>query len=107
MLVTAYCSAKIRETALTEIIVGLERRYLFEFVLAREATLFDIAERSLRRGKSSEQILAARLCALLCIQLGGDCSETYSKIRPLLLTVCCDVTVSPLSRAAVRCKSLY
>ncbi|GAV07907.1 hypothetical protein RvY_17687 [Ramazzottius varieornatus] len=93
-------SAKTRETALAEISLGLERRYLFEFVLAREATLFDIVERSLRRGKSTEQILAARLCALLCIQLGADCMETYSKIRPLLLTVFCDVAVSPLSRAA-------
>ncbi|OQV14095.1 putative Interferon-related developmental regulator 1 [Hypsibius exemplaris] len=93
-------SVKSRETALAEINLGLERRLLYDFIVGRVETFADIVERSLRRGKSAEQNLAARLSALLCVQLGGDCGEFFNKVRSALLTTYSDVSVSALARAA-------
>lgn len=101
MYYSTTCSVKTRETALAEINLGLERCLLSDFIADRQVTFTDIVERSLRRGKSLEQILATRLAALVCIQLGPDCGEIYTKIRPLVLSVYTDASVAPLARAGV------
>lgn len=94
-------SAKSRETALESMISAFERRYLFEFVMERHMTLADIVERSLKRGKSREQVLAAKMASLLCVQLGSQCTQVCAQTRPILITVSSDAAVSAEARTAV------
>ena len=100
MFVVSYRAAT-RVKALQEINVKLERRLFFDFVDERKVTFADIVERSLRRGKPAEQVLAARLFSLLCVQLGVECGEIYEQLRPVLLTTFSDTTVPAVTRGAV------
>lgn len=75
-----------------------------EFIEERRATIMDIIEKSLKRGKGKEQALAAKMAALLLIQLQGD-DEIVKALCPLLQTMALDNTVSPDARTAA-CTSL-
>ncbi|XP_055340004.1 interferon-related developmental regulator 2-like isoform X2 [Paramacrobiotus metropolitanus] len=93
-------SAKSREASLAELCSGFERRLLYDFIAGREDTLADIVERSLHRGKTTEQVLAGRLASLIFVQLGSDCGEFYGKIRNLLLTTHTNASVPAAARSA-------
>lgn len=69
----------------------------------RRLTISDGIERSLRKGRSEEQGAAATLAPLLCVQLGvGEASEEICRnLKPILLTVATDKSVSPVARAKV------
>lgn len=75
-----------------------------DFIEERQATIMDIIERSLKRGKGPEQALAAKMAALLLIQLQGD-DEIVKILAPLLQTTALDKTVTPDARAKC-CTSL-
>lgn len=76
------------------------QRYLPEFVDDRKITIMDLVEKSVKRGKGVEQSWAARLGALLIIQVGGD-EEITKTLSPVLLTIALDNSVSFDARAKV------
>lgn len=63
----------------------------------------DSLERCLKKGKGEEQVYAAIGVALLFLQLGAteETEEAFKAIRPLLLTLMLDTSVSCKARAAV------
>ena len=75
-----------------------------DFVDDRRATIMDVIEKSLKRGKGQEQALAARMGALLLIQLQGD-EEVVKTLAPLLQHTALDATASSDARAKA-CQSL-
>lgn len=74
-----------------------------DFVGGRQLTLVDCAERGLKKGKGAEQETAAKLIALLCIQLGAvaDSEAIYKEQKNFLLTLMADASVQPGARAQV------
>lgn len=79
-------SAQTRAQAIQAITEVLQHRYIPDFVEDRKVTIQDIIEKSLRRGKGSEQEWAARLAPLLLIELGGN-GEIATSLNQHLLTV--------------------
>lgn len=75
-------SAQTRTQAIQTICETLQHRHIPDFVDDRKITIMDIVEKSLRRGKGTEQEWAARLAPLLIIQLGGEdhISSTLAQI---------------------------
>lgn len=61
----------------------------------------DCVERSLKKGRGSEQVSAASLAPLLCVQLGaGDASEQVLRdLRPVLSSTAHDNSAVPTARA--------
>jgi hypothetical protein len=74
------------------------KKFVPEFVDNRKITIQDIIERSLKKGKGSEQIAAANLATSLCIQLRGDADDLYREIKPILITLMTDKSASVLAR---------
>lgn len=74
-----------------------------DFVGGRRMTLMDCAERGLKKGRGAEQEAAARLLALLCLQLGptGESESIYKDQKLYLLTLMADHSVAPGARAQV------
>lgn len=93
-------SAQSRTTALQAICEILMQRYLPEFVDDRKITIMDLVEKSVKRGKGLEQAWAARLAALLVIQVGND-EEIIKTLTPLLRTAALDPSVGYDARAKV------
>lgn len=93
-------SAQIRTTALQAICEILMQRYLPEFVDDRKITIMDLVEKSVKRGKGLEQAWAARLAALLVIQVGND-EEIIKTLTPILRVTALDPSVSYDARAKV------
>lgn len=79
-------SAQTRAQALQAITEIFQHRYIPDFVEDRKITITDIIEKSLRRGKGSEQEWAARLAPLLLIELGGN-GEIATTMNQHLLAV--------------------
>lgn len=79
-------SAQTRTQAIQTICDILQHRHIPDFVDDRKITIMDIAEKSLRRGKGSEQEWAARLAPLLIIQLGGE-DEVSTTLSAVLHTI--------------------
>jgi hypothetical protein len=75
---------------------------LFYF-FCRRMTITDGIERSLKKGRGSEQAAAAQLAPLLCVQLGaGDEAEEVCKLlTPVLSVVAHDTSASYQARAKV------
>lgn len=75
---------------------------LFCFV-RRRMTITDGIERSLKKGRGSEQAAAAQLAPLLCVQLGaGDEAEEVCKLlAPVLSLVSHDTSATYQARAKV------
>lgn len=71
---------------------------MFEFIEERRATIMDIIEKSLKRGKGQEQALAAKMSALLLIQLQGD-EEVVKALAPLLQHTALDKSATSDARA--------
>ena len=78
-------------------------KYMPDFVCGRQLTLVDCAERGLKKGRGAEQETAAKLIALLCIQLGGvvDSETIFKEQKNFLLTLMADASVRPEARAQV------
>ncbi|XP_023676815.2 interferon-related developmental regulator 2 isoform X2 [Paramormyrops kingsleyae] len=85
-------SAKTRLMALESLKQGFSSRILYDFLLERRLTLSDCLERSLRKGGAEEQVAAATMCALLCVQLstGVDGEEVFRILRPVLSSTLSD-----------------
>lgn len=71
---------------------------MFDFIDERRATIMDIIEKSLKRGKGQEQALAAKMAALLLIQLQGD-EEVVKTLAPFLQHTALDKTANADARA--------
>lgn len=82
----------------------LKHHSMYEFVGDRRATIMDIVEKSLKKGKGQEQALAAKMAALLMIQLQGD-EDVFKTLAPLLQQIALDKSASADSRASC-CSSL-
>lgn len=95
------CSEKSQQTrtnalqAITEVFM---HHYMYDFLDERRVTVMDIIEKSLKRGKGQEQALAARLAALLLIQLQGD-EDVAKTLSPLLHHIALDKSSSFEARA--------
>ncbi|KAJ6627060.1 Interferon-related developmental regulator 1 [Pseudolycoriella hygida] len=77
-------SVQIRVAALQAICEIMMHRFLPDFIEDRKITIMDLIEKSIRRGKGTEQALAAQLAPLLIMQLGGG-EEIIKNIGQLLL----------------------
>lgn len=77
---------------------------MYDFVDERRATIMDIIEKSLKRGKGQEQALAAKLAAILLIQLQGDV-DVVKTLSPVLQTTISDTSAS-INARAISCQSL-
>lgn len=80
-----------------------------DFVTGRRMTLLDCAERGLKKGRGAEQESAAKLIALLCLQLGtvADSESIYREQKSYLLSLVVDHSVSPAARAQVTFYFIY
>ena len=87
-----------RVEALNGLCRAFGKKFVPEFVDNRKITIQDIIERSLKKGKGSEQIAAANLATSLCIQLRGDADDLYREIKPILITLMTDKSASVLAR---------
>lgn len=76
-------SQQTRVTALQTINEILLKNVITDFILDRRVTMMDIVERSVKRGKGAEQALAAKLAAILLVQLQGD-DELVKVLTPIL-----------------------
>ncbi len=96
-------SANGRVSALKNLCRGLLRRIVPDFVEDRRATLTDLIEKALKRGKEDEQRAASILAALVCVQLGlSDAAEEfYQEVKPVLTTQMSVPTAPQRARAAM------
>jgi hypothetical protein len=93
-------SAITRTKGLEALCQGLIKRHAPEFLDNRKATICDLVERSLKKGKGGEVQAASKLALLLGVQL-YQCEEVYKELRTTMLPLISDKTASPSSRAAV------
>ena len=69
----------------------------------RVDTLIDILEKLIKRGQPRDRILASEIACLFCVQLGEDDStKLFSVLKPVLISIVTDDSISPDERAAVR-----
>ncbi|XP_050099077.1 interferon-related developmental regulator 2 [Anopheles aquasalis] len=94
-------SQQVRINALQLINETLVHHYIPEFIDDRKVTLMDIVEKSLRRGKGTEQAWAAKLIPLLIIQIETetDINEFVSVLKPVLLSTLLDGAAASEVRA--------
>jgi hypothetical protein len=97
-------SQQTRTQALQVIAEIFMHHCMYDFVDERRVTIMDIIEKSLKRGKGQEQALAAKLSALLLIQLQGD-MDVVKTLSPILQSTCLDKSASFNARAK-SCQSL-
>lgn len=95
-------SAQGRTMALESMCTAFLKKFIPDFVEDRRMTLTDIAERSMKKGKSAEQVTAAKLAVLLCVQLGGSGSgeEVIKDLRSVFITLMSDPSAPMKTRAA-------
>lgn len=95
-------SAQGRTMALEAMCTAFMKKFIPDFVEDRRMTITDIVERALKKGKVVEQIAAARLAVLLCVQLGGSPSgeDVMKDLRSVFVTVMLDPAAPMKSRAA-------
>lgn len=99
-------SASGRAGSLTSLRAALCRRLVPDMVMNNRATIADALERALKKGRGAEQIAAAKLAPILCIQLGEDhCEELVRVVKPAFLIVLTDKSVDASIRAEC-CQSL-
>jgi hypothetical protein len=95
-------AAKDRTKALLGLCKAFSKKYIPWFVEDRRMTIADTIEKCLKRGKVDEQIAAANLVSVFCVQLGSDSNEeTYDSLKTLLTPLLLDPTADPKTRAAV------
>lgn len=79
---------------------GMMKRYMPDFLDNRKATITDIIEKSLKKGKGIELQTAAKLALLLGLQL-VEPEDVYKDLRGTMVQLVSDKTQSPSARAAV------
>nr|CAG4646469.1 EOG090X0ARF [Macrothrix elegans] len=104
---TSQKSSQGRINSFDALCKAFSSKYMPDFVAGRRMTLLDCAERGLKKGRGAEQESAARLLALLCLQLGNvsDSESIYREQKNYLLTLIADNSVSPGARAQL-CSTL-
>jgi len=93
-------SAQGRTKAIDAVCHAFLKRYIPDFVDTRRATICDVVERSLKKGKGGEVTSAAKLAVLLCLQL-DDAEQVFKDLKSLMVHMAQDASVAPTSRAAV------
>ena len=93
--------SSFRENALKFIIKVLQSQYVAEMVEERQATLVDVAEKAVKKGKETEQILGCHMIAMICVQLGEEFSKDYGELRPMLLSMIASNTCSVRVKSAI------
>ncbi|KOX78974.1 Interferon-related developmental regulator 1, partial [Melipona quadrifasciata] len=84
---------------------GMEKifaiKYIPDFVEDRKMTITDSVERGLKKGRSEEQSIAARLSTLLCVQLGAfESAEVVCQdLKSTLTFIASDTTASTQARS--------
>lgn len=91
-------SQQTRTQALQVMIETFMHHCMYDFLDERRVTIMDIIEKSLKRGKGQEQALAAKMSALLLVQLQGD-EEIAKTLSPLLQCTVQDNSASFDARA--------
>ena len=101
-------SAQGRTMALESMCTAFNKKFIPEFVEDRRMTITgnlkkktfkkcrnisiirnffaDIVEKALKRGKCAEQVAAAKLAVLFCVQLGGSPGILHKNIREIDFT---------------------
>lgn len=97
-------SQQTRTQALQAINEILLNHVIMDFIAERKVTMIDIIERSLKRGKGIEQALAAKMSAILLVQLQGD-DEVVKVLTPILQSALLDNSADKSARAKC-CNSL-
>lgn len=79
----------------------LVHHYIPDFIDDRKMTIMDAIEKSIKKGKGTEQAWAARIIPLLVIQLEGaeDMNDLIKVLKPVLLATAQDTTASYDARA--------
>jgi len=79
-------SSNGRVNALKNLCRGFLRKIVPDFVEERRATLTDLIEKALKRGKEDEQRAASILACLVCVQLGlsDDAEALFAELRPTI-----------------------
>lgn len=98
---TTQKSSNGRVTSFESLSKVFSTKYLPDFIAGRRMTIMDSIERGLKKGKGGEQEVAAKLVALLCLQLGtvSDSETIYKEQKHILLTLMNDSSVSAKARA--------
>lgn len=91
-------SAQLRTAAMESIVQMLSHRFVPGCIEHRKVTIMDLVERSLRRGKSAEQEMAAQIVPQLVLQL-GDADAVLRALGPLLLHTAQNQAVAVAARA--------
>ncbi|KAL2731372.1 interferon-related developmental regulator 2-like [Vespula squamosa] len=90
---------------------GIEKifaiKYVPDFIEDRKITISDSIERSLKKGRSEEQLTAARLSTLLCVQLGVfESAEAICRDLKSTLTFVANDTAASTSARSECCWAL-
>lgn len=94
-----------RVTALKSVTESLRKRYLYEFLTERKMTMSDSLNRLLKKGRGEEQTLAARLTAIMMLQIvtseeDPDIESIWRDLRESLIKVLQDEGAFADARAA-------
>lgn len=95
-------SAQVRTNSFEHIRSAFVQKYVPHLILDKYLGIVDAIRLSLRKGKQLEQIRAANVASLLCIQLAEEqhsSEEVAQHLKPVLSTIINDKSVSPLARA--------
>lgn len=100
---TTQKSSQGRVNSFDALCKAFSAKYMPDFVAGRRMTLLDCAERGMKKGRGAEQESAAKLMALLCLQLGSvaDSESIYRDHKTYLLSLMADNSASPSARAQV------
>lgn len=93
--------ARARQACLLEVKKGLCRRYINDIIITRKETILDFVEKLLKKGQQEDRILSAAISCALCIQLGdGESLKIFDTLKPILISLINDDSVSPSARAS-------
>lgn len=95
-------SGQGRTSALISISTAFMKKLVPDFVEDRRMTLTDIVERAMKKGKPAEQVAAANLAVLICVQMGGSTSaeEVVKDLRSTFITTVLDPSAPLKARSA-------
>ncbi|XP_078730971.1 interferon-related developmental regulator 1-like [Lampetra fluviatilis] len=93
-------SLKTRQAGLKGLRGVLREQLLYDVLIDRRVTVTVSVEKCLKKGNGEEQVCAATLASLLCIQLEGgqEAVEVYRATRPLLVSILMDKTATAVAR---------
>lgn len=94
-------NSKSRQLSLTEIKKALCRRYIYDFITGRKESILDFSEKLLKKGNQEDRNLSSGIVSALCIQLGeGESTQVFTTVKPILISLIADASVSPIARAS-------